>query len=352
MCSPASPQRHVEPRPSLFGLNLRDVPHDRWDRIWEAASPLHPKWVRLDGQVALDETGKLDFAFYDRWVHRFRSEGVGVLGELGGTKASCTRGVMRENTVNCPPDPARNAVYADYVERVTRHFAGSITYWESWNEPDQERYWLTGPNPSAYATVLHIQHAAMKRGNAEAKLIFAATATGNESWIARVLAVLDGERPYEAIALHPYRFGGPHDSALFARAEGSVHSLDMKSELRERVSLFRQYDLDHGRPEANPEVWLTEYGWGAASQAGDDLAGGVKLVSYATQARYLRELITLLQTDPDLAFVKAAFWWSVIDLTWPGDEYAFFKSYGLLRGDLTRKPAAETFAELAARSAA
>ena len=86
---------------------------------------------------------------------------------------------------------------------------------------------------------------------------------------------------------------------------------------------------------------------GAASTTGGEVAGGVELISYATQASYLRETIALLHDDPELRFVKAAFWWSVVDFEWPGDEYGYFKSYGLLRRDLSRKPVADTFAKLA-----
>ena len=77
-------------------------------------------------------------------MDRFRSSGIGVLGELGGAKASCARSVAPDNTVNCPPDPGREGAYADYVEKVVEHFAGRITYWESWNEANIG-YWRGSP---------------------------------------------------------------------------------------------------------------------------------------------------------------------------------------------------------------
>ena len=348
-CSSPGPRLAAEPSRLLLGLNLRDLTHDRWDQVWDVASSLHSGWVRLDGQVALDEKGSLDFGFYDRWVDQFRSGGIGVLGQLGGAKASCARSVAPDNTVNCPPDPGREGAYADYVEKVVEHFAGRITYWESWNEPDQNRYWLSGADPTAYAHVLRIQHDAMKRADPHAKLIFAATSSNNQLWTARVLTALGGDRPYESVALHPYRFSGPREQVPFIGPDGSQVPLDMKSELRKRIAPFRQYDSQHGRPDADPETWLTEYGWGAASTTGGEVAGGVELISYATQASYLRETNALLHDDAELRFVKAAFWWSVIDFEWPGDEYGYFKSYGLLRRDLSRKPVADTFAELATK---
>ena len=347
-CLSKDQRRTEEAAPSLLGLNLRDVSHDRWETVWGAASSLHPAWVRLDGQMALDEKGGLDFSFYDRWVDRFLSSGVAVLGQLGGARASCVRRVSAEEIANCPPDPLRGQAYSEYVEKVIRHFAGRVRYWESWNEPNDDKYWLGGSNPTAYARVLRIQHDAMKRANSNAKLIFAATSSGAQRWIQGVLAALGGDRPYEAVALHPYRFSGPHDQVPFIGPDGSQVPLDMKSELRERVALFRQYDSQHGRPDADPETWLTEYGWGAASPTRHEIAGGGELISYDAQARYLRETITLLH-DPELGFVNAAFWWSATDLEWPGDNYGLFKSYGLLRKDLSRKPAADTFAELAAK---
>src|SRR2546430_1559503 len=148
-CSSPGPNPAAKPSRLPLGLNLRDLTHDRW-------------------------------------VDRFRSSGIGVLGELGGAKASCARVVAPDNTVNCPPDPGREGAYTDYVEKVIGHFARRITYWESWNEPDHNRYWLGGADPTAYARVLHIQHNAMKRANSNAKLIFAATSSENQLWTAGV----------------------------------------------------------------------------------------------------------------------------------------------------------------------
>src|SRR5256714_2388865 len=245
-CSSPGPRLAAGPSPLLLGLNLRDLTHDRWDKVWDVASSLHSGWVRLDGQVALDEKGSLDFGFYDRWVDQFRAGGIGVLGQLGGAKASCARSVAPDNTVNCPPDPGREGAYADYVEKAVEHFAGRITYWQSWNEPDQNRYSLSAADPTAYARVLRIQHDAMKRANPHAKLIFAATSSNNQLWTARVLTALGGDRPYESVALHPYRFSGPREQVPFIGPDGSQVPLDMKSELRKRIAPFRQYDSQHG----------------------------------------------------------------------------------------------------------
>ena len=40
-CLSPGPKPAAEPSRLLLGLNLRDLTHDRWDKVWDVASSLH-----------------------------------------------------------------------------------------------------------------------------------------------------------------------------------------------------------------------------------------------------------------------------------------------------------------------
>lgn len=330
--------------PSLLGLNW-DLQEADWQKHAAEVSSMRPGWVRL-GFDALDRSGHIDFGYFDALTDRLRNRGIGILGLLAGARSSCAAKVSNDDYSSCPPTAAKEQTYADYVEKIVRHFRDRITYWESWNEPNDATYWVTGPDPAAYAHLLALQHRAVKRGNPSAQLLFAATGPTNLPWTARVLEALGGEHPFEAVALHPYRFVSPDQGSAFNLADGTETQVTMKQELVASAELFRRYEAVHARANTTPDTWITEYGWGAISDTGGELAAGVQLVSYQRQADFLRLTVTELRDDPELSFVKAAFWWSEYDVTNLPDSEAYFRSYGLLHNDYRPKPAAETFRSL------
>jgi hypothetical protein len=350
--APAPATATPEVLPSPFGVNLSYDTSSRpadIHRLIDRMADLHVQWARvgLDALDAKSTDGRLDVGFADDVVDRLRQRGMGVLLLLGGSRRACTVSVAEDGYVNCPPDRSREQQYGRYVEQFVDHFKGRVIYFESWNEPNDKAYWVTGPDPADYARVLSVQYPAVKRANPEARVLFASTGATDLPWTAQALAALGGERPYDEVALHPYRTaGGPHDATPFTLADGSTAMLDLKGELLASVGAFRDYDARHGRAVEPPPVWLTEMGWGAKSAQGGEEVGGVTLASYADQARYLHETVGLMRDDPDLAFVQVMLWWNAVDLEETDPEAPYFDFYGLLRVDLSSKPVADAFAEL------
>jgi hypothetical protein len=138
---------------------------------------------------------------------------------------------------------------------------------------------------------------------------------------------------------------GPYQRNVFVHADGSQTQLDFKSELLATEELFAEhYALG---TSGGLGFWITEIGWGGHSKEGGERLDGFAMPSLARQARWLHQLLTLLRDDAQLHFVQAMFWWNATDITPDaGVPVDHFQYYGLLRPDLSRKPAADTFSEL------
>lgn len=342
--SPRTQRAFAPPAPSLFGINVTfDDPADM-EVMAEELDNLGVEWVRL-AVAGEQRNGTLDFTYFDTVVEIFRSRGIEVLGLLGGAEVSCA--VETDNFWACPPDPSLEREYARYIEDVVTHFDGAIDYWESWNEPEYDEYWITGSDPRDYARVLRMQYDVIKRVAPDATVLLAATGPTNLPWLTRVLDELGRERAFDAVALHPYRFSaGPLQPQPFFYADGSEAQVDLKTELLTTADLFAQH---YGRTEPF-DFWITEIGWAGHSRQGGEVLSGVALPSLAQQARWLNQLVGLLRDDEQMHFVKAMFWWNATDLA-PGEANvpAHFQYYGLLRSDLRRKPVAQTFSQLSPR---
>jgi hypothetical protein len=324
-------------------MNVTFDDPDDMELLADELDAIGVEWVRL-AIAAEHREGTPEFSYFDAVVDIFRSRGIEVLGLLGGAEVSCA--VHTDNAWACPPDPTLEREYATYIEEVVNHFDDRIDYWESWNEPEHEEYWITGPDPSEYARVLRIQYDAIKRASPDATVLLGATGPTNLPWLARLLNELGHDQPFDAVALHPYRFlAGPHQRNFFVHADGSQTQLDLKSELLATEELFAEHYASG--TFGGLDFWITEIGWGGHSKEGGERIDGFAMPSLARQARWLHQLLTLLRDDAQLHFVQAMFWWNATDIT-PDARIPLdhFQYYGLLRPDLSRKPAADTFSEL------
>ena len=82
----------------------------------------------------------------DAEVNRARSLGLGVVISLGGVRAACSTTPRPADPTDCPPTSATDlARYASYLRSLLRHFAGRVSYFESWVEPNHRSMWSWAP---------------------------------------------------------------------------------------------------------------------------------------------------------------------------------------------------------------
>ena len=234
----------------------------------------------------------------DALVNAAYSRNMGILGVLNSTPAWAV--APGRPPVASPP--ASNAEYAQFVGAVAQRYAGKISAYEVWNEPNAATFWNPAPDPAAYTQLLQAAYPAIKAADPNATVI-----GGVVGWVTDypnlaispakyVQGMYDaGAQGYfDALSYHPYQYQVPFGQGRPYGAASPINQLD----------LMHQEMVANG--DGSKQIWATEYG------------EPTSVVSEATQASFIyttRDRKTGSTSDQD--------------------------TLGVLRTDWTRKPAAD-----------
>ena len=365
----ALPYMGPEPAPSIFGLDtdLYDSNYADTVRDFPTARQLGGRW---DHFVAGPLTGNGNYALLDRQVTQARRSGMGVIVSFGGITAVCSLRPLPADLGACPPTTRPDLRrYQAYVRRLVLRYRRVVTYYESWVEPNNGEKWLPRDDAASYAALLRAEYSVFqainRRYRLHLKLLFGSpinfsiipgstNATAVLPFVDRVLHDLHGQRPFDGIALHAYRFPagtegpdapdcdyvrGVHLRLGYSTPDCPAPDWRLLTWPQELTAYEQQFER-HGYGQT--PLWVTEFGW-----PGSLLAAEPNIPDDVTQARYLIEAYNdLLQ----LPFVQAALWFNLRDYQ-PGyasPDPAFFYHYGLVDYGFAPKPAAAAFQALAA----
>jgi hypothetical protein len=364
----ALPYMGRQPNPSIFGIDTGtydSVPSDYAKDI-PTARRLGARWDRIGlGST----TGSGDFGTADYFIRRARQHKMGVILTLGGIPQACSLRPIPTNVRTCPPTTAADlSAYRGYLRRVLLRYRRVVTYYESWIEANNHGKWQPAADPAAYAALLESDYAVFqsvnRRYHLHLKLLFGSlisfgTAPHSHGSIAvlpftqRVLEALHGQRPFDGITLHAYRFpaereGPSHPECDYlggvAVKQGYATPDCPSPDWRlltwpQELQAYEHEFSDHGYGQM--PLWLTEFGWPGAAQSDPPTVS-----DDTTQARYLQDAYRVLLQLP---FVQGALWFNLRDYE-PGyasPDPAFFYHYGLLNYGYGEKPAAAAFKALA-----
>lgn len=349
--SAIAPLKEAMP-PFLFGMNpIRYIDGPTEKDIEDMAS-LGVKSIRIwvNWRQIEPEKGKFDWSSLDKIVALCEQKGIEPWFLVAGAPQHACNGGELDDQIDrlCPP---KIEPYKVFLTKLVERYQGRVRYYEIWNEPDHEYYWITGPNAEEYAELLRVSYDTIKALNGNIQVVMAATAGTNLPFMRQILDHLGGKPAFDAIASHPYRPSlkpphymtvGPDERSWRELPEGGEAGVkvNLKEELLLYQDLLRRYgykDVPH---------WITEFGY-----PGHDGRASPAYLTLQQQADFLRRTIELLRDDPELKFVKGVFWWTDRDLDIelpdpiPLDYFAYF---GLIAADGTWwKPAAKVFKELA-----
>ncbi len=154
--------------------------------------------------------------------------------------------------------PVDLAAYAGFLGRVAGRYAGRVTAYVIWNEPNLAIEWGNQPpDPNGYAEMLCVAQSAIRAADPEALIISAGLAPTNQANAAALddrqylTAMYAGGAAacFDVLGAHPYGFAYPPDDP-----PGAHDGLNYA-----RVAELRAIMVEHG--DAHKPVWATEMGW-------------------------------------------------------------------------------------------
>jgi len=321
---------------SPIGLGFEKLDRDVFDpaKAYDKVAATGVKWIRIQSGWAKTEKqkGVYDFAWLDQIVDNLLRRGLqpwvclcygnGLYNEEAAKVFGC---------VGCPPigSEEEKLAWSNYVTALTSRYRGKITWYEVWNEPDGKWCWKHGPNGTEYGEFVKATAAAIKTGDAAAKVIGGSTCLRDLAWLNDVLRTGAG-MAMDALTYHAY-------------SSNEVENFDRVKGLR---ALCHAY---------NPKIEIIqgETGCQSRSDGAGALAGGAW-----TPERQAKNMARHMVTDLMLN-VKFASYFSCMDMIEAlngkvGDKASYldygyfgvlgadFDENGISTGDYTPKPSYRT----------
>ncbi|WP_101952741.1 VCBS domain-containing protein [Mycobacterium sp. 3519A] len=218
----------------------------------------------------------------DRMVNSAKARNMTVIGILN----SPPDWAMVPGSPSLGGPPADPAEYAEFVGMVAARYAGKVSAYEVWNEPNYYRFWEPTPDPAAYTALLKVGYAAIKAADPNAVVVGGVIAAAPDAGTQAIDSVRFVTEMYEAgaagyfdaLSFHPYSM------ALFSEG-GSVAGSPL-------LMANQIHDVMVAYGDGNKKIWATEYGMPSY------------LVTEAGQASYIDDFLT---TWRDLDYAGPAY---------------------------------------------
>jgi hypothetical protein len=247
----------------------------------------------------------------DRTVEQASARGLDILGVFWRTPPWAGPG----DPADPPDDPEE---YARMARWAAERYAGRITAWELWNEPDLEEY-FTGTTAD-YVELVEAAAPAIREGSPTAKVVLAGPSDSDDVWLADVLD--RGVGPLvDVIGVHQYTTPSD-DPPTLPDPDGRR---DRFAHLDTIVELVEQ------RAPGTP-VWLTEFGWSTHETAADARPWQRGVTAEAQASNAVDALVLLRDRWPS---IERAYWYRALDRD---SDRLHLDNFGLLRTDTTPKP--------------
>ncbi len=129
-----------------------------------------------------------------------------------------------------------------YVRTVVARYHDRVRFWEVWNEPNQEKFWMASPDPTAYAGLLRKTYETIKAVDPGLIVLNGGTARIPHDYLEGLYTA--GAAPYfDVMSVHPYR------------TKQSPESGGLYQDLLSLQTLMNRYG------DARKPIWITEIGW-------------------------------------------------------------------------------------------
>ena len=259
---------------------------------------------------------------FDPWGVGFLDRVIGMINSHGITPLITlwlTPGWANGNRGERVP-PTNPADYAKVARWAANRYAGRVGAWEVWNEPNSNDFFV-GANPVVYTRLLQAAYPAFKAGDPAAEVVFGGTQYNDDVWIGKCYDA--GVRGYfDVMSTHSYQ--SPSNQSPLTPDDGTKYKFTHVVAVR---------NLMVARGDGNKSIWT---GMGYSTHVDPpDTPTWFRGVSEVTQAIYLNQAVNLIRER--WPWVGKFGWYTTRDED-QGQNY-HERHYGLLRADLSIKPA-------------
>lgn len=328
--------------PYLFlGMNAEDIYSQTDDYQWQQLNTVRDIGVTTMRQsfrwgYTEPERGVYDWAKLDRYVLATARHGMRVQPLVyGETRWATSRPAGNQD--ECTYPPRNSADYGEFARQIALRYgrggsfwkqwpmyaSNAVTAYELWNEPNLKRFWACKPNATDYVRLARYASDAIRSVDPQATIISAGAPKKNVDTGKYFKAMVKAGAPqvFNAMGLHSYR---AHSNEVLDDLEVVRDALDDR--------------------ELNWPIYLTEWGWptgGPESKYTTTESG---------QAAAVRHALEDFGAHRKRLKLKSVVYYSWADLPPPpGSEDYWGLHTGLLRIDLSRKPALQAFKDAGAK---
>ncbi len=287
----------------------------------------------------LESVGLVDaWAKYDNIVTLAEQHGLTIIARLDNPPAwSRAVGNGPDNLdAHGPPDDLED--YGNFVAAVVERYAGRITYFQLWNEPNIFPEWGNQPpDPERFVELACLGYRRAREVNPQAVMVAAALAPTVDISERNLNDLVFLQRAYQAgygacfdiFSAQGYGFwSGPSDQRLRPTVINYPHHL-----------LLRDVMVQNG--DAHKPIWISEVGWNSPPPGMGEFFGRTR---EEQRARYAVELYQRVQTEwPWVGVVNYWFFKRATD----AEKDQPFYYFRLMEPDFTPYPAYHALSDYA-----
>jgi hypothetical protein len=227
--------------------------------------------------------------------------------------------------------------YGNYVYQVVSHYKGKVNYFELWNEPNEFWQPLIGDElqVNQYIELMKEGYNRAKEANPDAIILSAGIGTWDVNLIDQYIKnyYAKGAKDYFHIrSIHPYCY---FDQTYPLVEQGKT------CEPIENIADIKQI-MDYYN-DSDKKIWITEYGYPTDGCSTWDDYCEPTLSEDNQNTRMINLFSTLNQ---NYSYVTGFFWYDYMDDCETGNPLDIECRFGLVRSDLSKKPAYYTYQNL------
>ena len=236
--------------------------------------------------------GKFNWTVPDMIVAEAEKRGMGILASISHAPAWAGGGVgsAHPSTDQAAALATFASQFADFTSAVaTRYstgpFAGAISSYEIWNEPNGALEWNPS-DPAAYTALLKAAYTAIKAVNTNISVIGGVVGAGwgipglsvdPVGFVAGMYAA-GAKGFFDALSFHPYSQSLPFSSGVGATLPGGLSAVQQVKAIRDLMAVNNDESL---------KIWISEYGYATANSSDAE---------QLKQAQFIADLVNYWQT--------------------------------------------------------